>query len=217
MSIKIIIADDHRVLRDGLKAILEKAASIQVIGEAENGLQAVQMTRQLAPDVVLMDIHMPELDGVEAAREITSSRPDTKIIILSMYATKEHIYQAFQAGARGYLLKETSGLEVVEAIQTVADGQRFLSASLTDRIIDGYLAKRESSPPDSPLDSLSSRERQVLTLVVQGKTSQEIADRLHLAVSTVSTYRSRLMKKLDVDNLADLIKFAVDHHLVDSG
>ncbi|MDZ7843455.1 MAG: response regulator transcription factor [Anaerolineales bacterium] len=214
MTIEILLADDHQVLREGLKSILEKEPDLKIAGQAGNGRQAVQLCRNLDPDVVLMDINMPELNGVEATREIMRQQKEIQVIILSMYATKEHIYQAFQAGARGYLLKETSGLEVVDAIHEVARGNRFLSKALTEQMIDDYLLVRDPANSASPLDSLSERERQVLGLVAEGKTSKEIASSLHLSLSTVSTYRSRLMKKLGVEDLTELIKFAVEHRLI---
>lgn len=214
MTIEILLADDHQVLREGLKAILEKESDLKIAGQAGNGQEAVQLCRDLDPDVVLMDINMPKLNGVEATREVTQQQKEIGVTILSMYATKEHIYQAFKAGARGYLLKETSGLEVVDAIHEVAQGNRFLSKALTEQMIDDYLLVRDPENSTSPLDSLSERERQVLGLVAEGKTSKEIARSLHLSLSTVSTYRSRLMKKLGVEDLTELIKFAVEHRLI---
>ena len=216
MSINVLLADDHTILRDGLAAILSQRENFTVVGQAGNGREAVRLCREKHPDIVVMDINMPELNGVEATRQIQLDWPEIQVIILSMYATKEHIYQAFQAGARGYLLKETSGLEVVDAILAVAEGRRYLSKTLTDQVIEDYVLQREASST-GPLDSLSDREKQVLQLVVEGHSNREIADLLHLAVSTVSTYRSRLMKKLGVDDLAGLVKFAIQHGIIDAG
>lgn len=216
MSINVLLADDHTVLRDGLAAILSQQIGIKIVGQAGNGREAIQLCRVKHPDVVVMDINMPELNGVEATRQIQLDFPEIQVIILSMYATKEHIYQAFQAGARGYLLKETSGLEVVDAIQAVAEGRRYLSKTLTDQVIDNYVLQRDASST-GPLDSLSDREKQVLQLVVEGCSNREIAELLHLAVSTVSTYRSRLMKKLAVNDLAGLVRFAIQHGIIDAG
>ena len=216
MTIHVILADDHQVLRESLAAVLERDQGIRVIGQAENGRQVVRLARQLNPDIVLLDIHMPELNGVEAARQITIDLPRIQIIMLSMYATKEHIFQAFQAGARGYLLKETSVTEVIDAIKEVAQGRRYISQALTDTVIDEYFLHRQSSAAIRPLDMLSDRERQILQLVAEGHSSKEIAAMLHLAISTVSTYRSRLMKKLGVEDLAELIRFALEHGVIDS-
>ena len=215
MPIEVILADDHQVLRDSLADVLANDAELVVVGQAEDGREALHLCRQLKPDVVVMDINMPELNGVEATRQITLDMPDVQIIILSMYATKEHIYQAFQAGARGYLLKETSVQELVEAIKKVAAGDRFLSQTLTETVIDEYFLQRDGQTYLSPLDSLSSRERQIFQLVAEGKSSKEIANSLHLAESTISTYRNRLMKKLGLKDLTSLIKFAMEAGVID--
>jgi len=216
MPIKVILADDHQVLRDSLADVLAKDPALVVLGQAGDGREALQLSRQLIPDVVVMDINMPQLNGIEATRQITLDMPNIQVIILSMYANKEHIYQAFQAGARGYLLKETSVQELVEAIKSVASGGRFLSQTLTETVIDEYFLKRGGESLLSPLDSLSSRERQIFQLVAEGKSSKEIASSLHLAESTVSTYRSRLMKKLEVEDLSGLIRFAIQHRIIDA-
>ena len=215
MPIEVILADDHQVLRDSLADVLANDPDLVVVGQAEDGREALHLCRQLKPDVVVMDINMPELNGIEATRQITLDMPDVQIIILSMYATKEHIYQAFQAGARGYLLKETSVQELVEAIKKVAAGNRFLSRTLTETVIDEYFLQRDGKTYLSPLDSLSSRERQIFQLVAEGKSSKEIANTLHLAASTISTYRNRLMKKLGLKDLTALIKFAMETGIID--
>jgi len=216
MAIKVILADDHQVLRESLAAVLEKDEGIQIIGQAENGWKVIQLARKLKPDIVVMDIHMPELNGVEAARQISTDLPHVQIIMLSMYVSKEHIYQAFQAGARGYLLKETSVSEVIDAIKQVAEGKRFISQALADTVIDEYFLHRQGPSTESPLEMLSVRERQILQLVAEGNSSKEIAEMLHLATSTVATYRSRLMKKLGIGDLSELIRFAVKHGVIDS-
>jgi DNA-binding NarL/FixJ family response regulator len=215
MPIKVLLADDHKVIRDGLAAILGNHPDIQVVASAADGIQALEAARKLRPDIAVLDINMPTLNGIEAGRQIRETCPEIEIIILSMYATNEHVYQAMKAGAKGYLLKETSGLEVVEAIRVVGRGERYLSQQITETLINGYLEQRllgEESP--SPLRELSDRERQVLQLVVESKTSADIAQILHLSVSTVNTYRSRLMKKLGVGDVPELVKFAIDNRLI---
>lgn len=216
MPINVILADDHQVLRESLADVLDRDPELVVVGQAEDGQEALCLCRQIKPNIVVMDINMPKLNGVEATRQITLDMPNIQIIILSMYATKEHIYQAFNAGAQGYLLKETSVQELVEAIKTVSAGNRFLSHTLTETVIDEYFLQRDGESLQSPLESLSSRERQILQLVAEGKSSKEIADNLHLAESTISTYRSRLMKKLGLKDLTALIKFAVKLGLIDN-
>jgi DNA-binding NarL/FixJ family response regulator len=211
--IKVFLADDHAVVRDGLRYILEAQADITVAGEAGDGLQAVEQVRKLKPDVVVMDIAMPQLNGTEATRRILEDLPRTRVVILSVYSSAEHIYRGLKAGARGYLLKESAGAEVVKAVRTVHAGRRYLCDKITSTMIDTYIQQREAVEAKSPLERLSSRERQVLQLVVEGKSSKEIADILHLSPKSVETYRSRLMQKLGVHDIPGLVKFAIQHGL----
>lgn len=213
MSITVFLADDHAVVRDGLRFLLEAQPDISVIGDAANGRDAVRLVAQLCPDVVIMDIAMPELNGVEAARKIGEVCPSTQVIILSMHSTTEHIFRALQAGARGYLLKESAGIEVVNAVRAVHAGHRYLSPKISDGLIDDYVRQREAAGAKSPLARLSPREREVLQLVVEGKSSAEIADMLSLSLKTIETYRSRLMRKLGISDLPGLVKFAIQHGL----
>jgi DNA-binding NarL/FixJ family response regulator len=211
--IKVFLADDHAVVRDGLRYILEAQADITVAGEAGDGLQAVEQVLKLKPDVVVMDIAMPQLNGIEATRRILEELPRTRVVILSVYSSAEHIYRALKAGARGYLLKESAGAEVVKAVRTVHAGRRYLCDKIAATMIDTYVQQREAVEAKSPLERLSSRERQVLQLVVEGKSSKEIADILHLSPKSVETYRSRLMQKLGVHDIPGLVKFAIQHGL----
>jgi DNA-binding NarL/FixJ family response regulator len=206
-----MLADDHAVVRDGLRALLEGGHDLQVIGVAGNGREAVAEAQRLRPDVVIMDIAMPELDGVEATRRIVERCPETRVLILSMYLSAEHIHRALQAGAQGYVLKESAGEEVVEAIRALRAGKRYLSHRITETVIDDYL--RDGSNL-SPLDSLSLRERDVLQLVVEGRTNAAIAQSLSLSPKTVETYRARIMKKLKVHDTVELVKFAMRHGLI---
>jgi len=206
-----MLADDHAVVRDGLRALLEGGHDLQVIGVAGNGREAVAEAQRLRPDVVIMDIAMPELDGVEATRRIVERCPETRVLILSMYLSAEHIHRALQAGAQGYVLKESAGEEVVEAIRALRAGKRYLSHRITETVIDDYL--RDGSNL-SPLDSLSLRERDVLQLVVEGRTNALIAQSLSLSPKTVETYRARIMKKLKVHDTVELVKFAMRHGLI---
>lgn len=214
MTITTFIADDHAVVRDGLRALLEGQPDLEVIGEAANGREAVRQVAQRCPDVVLMDIAMPELNGIEATRQIYQVCPATQVIILSMHATSEHIFRALQAGARGYLLKEAAGIEVINAVRAVHAGQRYLSQKISDQVVNDYLRQREAGAGQDPLARLSPREREILQLVVEGKSSAEVADILSLSPGTVNTYRSRLMRKLGLSDLPSLIKFAIQHGLI---
>lgn len=213
LVITVFLADDHAVVRDGLGFLLEAQNDIKVIGDAANGRDAVQQVAQLCPDVVLVDIAMPDLNGIEATRQICKTCPSAQVVILSMHSTSEHIFRALQAGARGYLLKESAGLEVVHAVRAVHAGHRYLSQRISDRVIDDYVRQREAIEAESPLARLSPREREILQLVVEGQSSAEIADILSLSPKTVETYRSRLMKKLGVSDLPSLVKFAIQHGL----
>ena len=212
--IRVILADDHKVVRDGLSAILATANDIEVLGVAADGCEALDLARKLNPDVMVIDINMPNLNGIEATRQIIESRPKTKVIILSMHASKEHVYQTLKAGAKGYLIKDTSGTEVADAIRAVQQNRRYLSQAITDTLIDEYIDQRARSPGVTPFDKLSARERQVLQLVVEGSTTAEISQLLNLTNSTVSTYRSRLMSKLEVPDVPALVKFAIEHKLI---
>jgi DNA-binding NarL/FixJ family response regulator len=206
-----MLADDHAVVRDGLRALLEGGNDLQVVAVAGNGREAVAEALRLRPDIVIMDIAMPELDGVEATRRIVERSPETRVLILSMYLSAEHIYRALQAGAQGYVLKESAGEEVVDAIRALRAGKRYLSHRITETVIDDYL--REGTNV-SPLDSLSLRERDVLQLVVEGRTNAAIAQALSLSPKTVETYRARIMKKLKVRDTVELVKFSMRHGLI---
>ena len=209
MSVRILIADDHAVVREGLRMILEATGDMTVVGEALDGRDAIEKAATLRPDVIIMDISMPEMNGIEATRIICERLPMVKIIILSMHHTNEHIFRAIQAGARAYLLKESAGASVATAIQAVMKEQFFFGAGVeAPPNVDRNNSRARAS---SPLESLSQREREVLQLVVEGKTSVEIAEILSLSPKSVETYRSRLMLKLGVNNIPSLVKFALLH------
>lgn len=210
MSIFILLADDHAIVRDGLKTLLEAQSDLRVAGQAGNGHEAVAAAAQLKPDVVVMDISMPDMNGVEAARRICAARPATRVIMLSMHGNAEHVYRALEAGATGYLLKESAGAELVAAIRAVHAGRRYLTERVNELVIAGYLGERGAG---SPLESLSKRERDILQHIVDGRSNRETAELLHISVKTVETYRSRMLQKLGIRNVADLVKFAISHGL----
>lgn len=213
MIINIFLADDHAIVRDGLKLLLEAQPDLKVVGGAGNGREAVQQVIHLKPHIVIMDIAMPELNGIEAARQILEVCPTTQIIILSMHATSEHVFRALEAGAQGYLLKESAGIELVNAIRTIQTGRRYLSQKLSTQLIDQNPQQYEVGALKDPLARLSSREREILQLVVEGKSSVEIGVILGLSPKTVETYRSRLSQKLGITDLPTLVKFAIQHGL----
>lgn len=211
MAIRAVLADDHGVIRDGLRMILESRDEISVVGVAENGHEAVELARRLKPEVAIMDITMPKLNGIEATRKICESIPGIKVIVLSMHAGAENVFRAIEAGAAGYVLKESAGKEVIDAIQCVMEGNHYLSPRITSVVIDNYMRDRASADVRGPLNLLSPREREVLQLVVEGKTSKEIARLVNISSKTVDTYRYRIMQKLDVPDLAGLIRFALEN------
>lgn len=207
MTIRVILADDHAIVRNGLNSLLHAEPDIKVIGEAANGREAVRLAHRSSPDVVVMDMAMPELNGIEATREIREANPSIQVVILSMHSTSEHIFQAQRAGALGYVLKEAASTELLEAIRAVHLGRQYLSKNLKETIVeDRHLDK-------SPLERLTTREREVLQLTVEGKSIAQIASILSLSPKTVATYRTRLMRKLGLNDLVGLIKFAIQHGL----
>jgi len=209
MPVRILIADDHAVVREGLRMILEALGDITVVGEALDGRDAIEKAATLKPDVIVMDIAMPEMNGIEATRIICERLPAVKIIILSMHHTNEHIFRAMQAGASAYLLKESAGAWVAKAIHAVMKGELYFGAGV--EAPPKVVRTSRRTPPSSPLESLSQREREVIQLVVEGKTSAEIAEILSLSPKSIETYRSRLMLKLGVSNVPSLVKFALLH------
>lgn len=208
MAIDVLLLDDHAVVRDGLQALLAAHADIRIVGSFGDAQRAVSFAAQAPPDVAVLDIAMPGLDGIEVARHIHDLCPETHILMLSMHASPEHVYQALRAGASGYVLKESAGGEVLAAVRAVHAGERYLSEKLSPRVLDDYIRERGA---DHPLERLSRRELQVLKLIVEGHTSNEVGALLGLSPKSVDTYRSRTMAKLQIGDLAGLVKFAVRH------
>jgi DNA-binding NarL/FixJ family response regulator len=208
--IKILIADDHGVVAEGLKHLVEAQDDMQVVAIAEDGREAVRVAREAQPDVVLMDLSMPELNGADATRAILERDPACRVIVLSMYSDREYVRRALKAGAVGYVVKRSAAKEVVEAIRTVFGGGRYLSPRVADVVIDDYADDKR----DDPLARLSAREREVLQLLAEGRTGAEIAQRLSLSQKTVETYRARLVEKLGIRDVAGLVRFAIQRGLV---
>ena len=209
MRTTVFVADDHAILRDGLATLLAAQSDMEVVGTAGNGREAIAGVLRLAPQVAIIDISMPELDGIEAARQILAGNPDVHVMILSMHAGAQHIFHALEAGVRGYLLKESASREVIEAVRIVQSGRRYLSPRVAEIVAQGVSDRSAVSP----LSSLSQREREILKLVADGHSSARIGVMLHLSPKTVDTYRSRMMQKLHVSDLAGVIKLAIQHGL----
>lgn len=212
-EIRVFLADDHAVLRDGLSALLESTGSIAVVGTASDGREALASIERLRPDVAILDISMPGLDGVQLAELLHERLPEMRIVMLSMVADPEVIYRALRAGAHGYLIKASAGREVVSAVHTVHRGKRFLSEHVSEVMVEEYGRERQAK---SPLESLSQRERQVLQLLAEGRSVPEIATLISISRRTVETYRSRLYEKLGVKDLRELVLFAVKHGILPS-
>ena len=208
MTIQILLADDHKITRDGLKALLENPKNMTVIGEAENGRKAVRLALELQPDVIVMDINMPELNGIEATRQIKAELPEAKIIALSMYSDKRYVVGMLKAGVSGYLLKNCAFDELVSAISAVVKNQNYMSPKIADTVMKGYANILESSDI-SPASQLTAREREVLQLIAEGLKTKDIATRIHVSIKTVETHRQQMMRKLNAKSVAELTKIAL--------
>lgn len=210
MTIRIVIADDHGVVAEGLKHLVEAQSDMEVVSLAVDGREAVRQARELQPDVVLMDLSMPELNGADATRAILERDPKCRVIVLSMYSEREYVRRALKAGAAGYVVKRSAAKEVVEAIRAVYAGQRYLSPRVADVVIDDYAG----DGAEDLLSKLSQREREVLQLLAEGRTGAQIAERLSLSQKTVETYRARLVEKLGIRDVAGLVRFAIQRGIV---
>lgn len=208
MRIRILIADDHKIVRDGLRSLLEKQPNMEVVAEAENGRKAVSLAIRRRPQVVIMDISMPDLNGIEATRQMLKELPDLKVIALSMHSDRRYILGMFQAGAAGFLLKDCAFQELASAIDTVAANKPYLSPSIARTVLEDFVRGPASSRPSAP-DVLTAREREVLQLLAEGWSTKKIASHLHVSAKTVETHRRRIMEKLGLNGIAELTKYAI--------
>jgi len=212
VSIRILLADDHQIMRDGLRAILASERSFEIVGEAEDGREAAALSRALVPDVVIMDIGMPELNGVEATRQIKAENPAVKLIALSMYADRGYVLGILEAGASGYVLKTGAYDELHRAVEAVSQGKDYLSPDIAQMVVDAQ-SRRSSEQGTAARTELGPREREIVQLLAEGKTSPEIAKRLHISTRTVETHRRNIMMKLDLNSVADITKYAIRERL----
>ena len=213
MEKTILICDDHKIFREGLRALLEKQPGIKVAGETRDGLEAVRLCRELSPDIVIMDISMPGLNGIEATRKISKAKKTARVIALSMHNDRKYVIEIFKAGARAYLLKDSAFEELLDAIKAVSCGRVFLSAGITSLVLSDYI-KNPAKNSQSAFTLLSAREREVLQLFAEGLSTKEISAKLGVSVKTVETHRKRIMEKLNIKNIAGLTKYAVKEGLV---
>jgi len=212
MSRRIVLADDHKIVRDGLRSLLEKQPQYEVVGEAEDGRAAVELARKLTPDLVIMDIAMPDLNGIEATRQIVGGRARTKVLALSMHARAQFVGRMLEAGASGYLLKDSAFEELVDAIRAVFENRVYLSKEITGVVVEDYVHRRTVTKGGVEV-VLTPREREILQLMAEGRSTKEIAADLHVSVKTVETHRQHIMEKLDIYTVAGLTKYAIQEGL----
>jgi two-component system, NarL family, response regulator NreC len=211
---RVLLADDHRLMRSGLRLVIERHPDFTVVGEADDGRQAVAMAESLKPDVIVMDIGMPSLNGIEAARQISEKQPEIAIVMLSMHSDEGYVLRALKAGARAYLLKDSAEEDLTQAIEAVRDGKSFFSPAVSRVLLQDYMRKLERVGAEDSYDLLTAREREILQLVAEGKSSKEIATLLNLSTYTVETHRSNIMQKLNLKGIPELILYAVRKGLI---
>lgn len=216
-KIKVLLADDHTVVRQGLKALLEAEPDIAVVGEASNGREAVQMTRKLLPDVVVMDIAMPSLNGLEATRQIAKEVPSAKLLVLSSYNDDEYVHQVTGAGATGYLLKQTAATDLIKAVRETRRGNAFFSPAISKRLVERYREAFQNGVSTKPQNPLTSREAEVLQLIAEGRANKQIAAELCISIKTVEKHRQQVMNKLNIHDIAGLTRYAISKGVIEGG
>ncbi|HEV2437915.1 MAG TPA: response regulator transcription factor [Verrucomicrobiae bacterium] len=217
-KIRVLLADDHTVVRQGLRVLLEAEPDIAVVGEAETGRQAVQLARKLAPDVVVMDIAMPNLNGLEATRQIAREMPAAKLLVLSSYSDDEYVHQVTEAGATGYLLKQTAATDLIKAVREARNGNAFFSPAISKRLVERYReAFLQGAPVKKRIDLLTSREAEVLQLIAEGRANKQIAAELCISIKTVEKHRQQVMNKLNIHDIAGLTRYAISRGIIESG
>jgi two-component system, NarL family, response regulator NreC len=208
-QIKILLADDHTVMRNGLRLLLERQPNLSVVGEASDGRETVRLAAALCPDVVVMDIAMPNLNGIEAARQIVGASPATAIVILSMHSDESYVVRALKAGARAYLLKDSAEGDLIAAIHAISEGKSFFSPAISRILVEDYMRQLEQKHVEDTYELLTAREREILQLLAEGKTNKEVAAMLNLSIYTVETHRTHILQKLNLHNVPELILYAV--------
>ena len=213
-TIKIVLADDHGIVRNGIKSTLSDARHIKIVGEASNGVEAIDTVKRTQPDVVVMDITMPEMNGIDAVAQIHKKFPDVGCLMLTMNDKEEYVFKSIEAGALGYLLKDTGREEFIRAIEAVAKGEKYFSTSVSNVLVTGYLQKVKNPEPEDTESILTRREKGILKLIVNGMNNRQIADQLDISIRTIETHRANIMKKLHVKNAVELVKVAMEEKIV---
>jgi DNA-binding NarL/FixJ family response regulator len=211
---KILIAEDHTILREGLKALLLASSDLEIVGEADDGRKAVHLAENLSPDLILMDLSMPRMDGLEAIREIKKRFPQIKVLALTVHKTEEYVLSTLKAGVDGYLLKDATHQEMMTAVRSVLGGKRYLSPEVSEKVIEGYLSGKETGSPRSSWDNLTPREREILKLIGEGFKNKDVAGQLGISPKTVEKHRANLMEKLNLHNTSELTAYAIEKGLV---
>jgi RNA polymerase sigma factor (sigma-70 family) len=215
MTLRVLLVEDHAIVRQGIRALLDEEPDIAIVGEAADGNQALALAQSLRPEIVLMDLNLPGLSGIEATRQVLQLLPDVRVLVLSMYDSEEYVFRALRAGASGYVLKQSTSTELVMALRAVAAGSTFLSPGISQILISDFMRRADAqTTTDDALSILTPREREVLELIARGLTNRQIAERLHISIKTVETHRGNMMQKLDAHDRAELIKFAIDSGVI---
>lgn len=207
--IRIVVADDHTIMRSGLRAVLERYADMKVVGEAADGREAIQSADELRPNVIVLDVAMPNLNGIEAARQISARQPDVAIVVLSMHSDESYVLRALKAGARGYLLKDSAEGDLVGAIRAVSEGKAFFSPAISRMLVDDYMRQMQQRGVEDSYELLTTREREILQMLAEGRSNKDIARMLDLSLYTVETHRSNLMQKLNLHGIPELMLYAI--------
>ncbi|MGD8702132.1 MAG: response regulator transcription factor [Desulfosarcina sp.] len=212
---QLFIVEDHQLFREGLKAMLNKREDIEIVGEAEDGLEAVRRIRKAKPELVLLDLSMPKMGGISVMKEVKRELPETRILALTIHESDQYVLEAFEAGADGYCIKDASRKELMLAIDSLLEGKTYISPGISDQVMEGYLSGRKTLKENSRWDTVTQREREVLKLLAEGYTNKDIGEFLHISVKTVEKHRANLINKLDLHNIAQLTAFAIENGLVE--